>query len=177
MQAEVLAVVHARKTAGGTAAGGGSRGMAAGALVSAAAAGGGGHAATATAATAATAAAAAGVGVDDLELLEQYGCLPEAHGVYTALMTCLQQQQQGQQQQQQSAAGSEVRLQTAAAAAAALAPGLLGAVLRQQGGLPAYKLVRDESSSASCFTRGRVVMFWLTCTKTHCAHSWLLSAW
>jgi hypothetical protein len=100
-------------------------------------------------------AAAAACSVDDLQLLQQYGCLPAAHGVYTSLMTWLQQQQQQQQQRQQQEGREEdsepaclvedgSQLQSAAAAAATFAPNLLAAVLKQQGGLPAVNLVSTQ---------------------------------
>lgn len=92
------------------------------------------------------------MGAGELQLLEQHGCMPAAEGVYSILTTWLQQQatdaagQSTHQQQQQQASSTEagegdVRLQSAAAAAAALAPRLLVSVLRQQGDLPAPKLV------------------------------------
>jgi len=141
MQAEVLAVVHDRQAVKAAAAAAGAaqptfrveqlQGTRGGAAGGEAAGGAGGLEGAA----------------DTLQLLDDCGCLPEAHGVFTNLLTWLQQQQQQQQQGPEghhpgeAVAGSPLRLQSAAAAAAALAPGLLAGVLQQQGGLPAVKLV------------------------------------
>jgi hypothetical protein len=94
---------------------------------------------------------------DELQLLDDYGCLPAAHGVYTSLMTCLQQPQpqQSQQQQQQQLSTEHdgrteydrLRLQSASAGAAAFAPGLLASVLQQPSGEPAIRLVSKTGCS------------------------------
>lgn len=85
---------------------------------------------------------------DELHLLDQHGCLPQAHGVFTNLLTWLQQQQQPQEEG--SAPNTSVRLQSAAAAAAALAPGLLAGVLQQQRGVPTVKLVSTLVYAMCC---------------------------
>ena len=107
---------------------------------------------------------------DELQLLEQHGCLPAAEGVYSSLMAWLQQQPTHtagqathlQQQQQQGAEACEggPRLQSAAAAAAALAPRLLASLLRQQGDLPAPKLVSQHSPWWPCLQSASVFAPW-----------------
>lgn len=79
----------------------------------------------------------------ELQLLREAGVLPDAHGVYSSLITCMQQQQQLRAEGWNSA--QHARLQSAAAGAAALAPGLMVSVLRQQAGVPTVRLVRVAS--------------------------------